>query len=283
MCELYFQSKKGTKWRKKSKNYHKVFLCNRTIFDAISEMIKFFFLLFCQIFTQTHVAGWKVWWAASTFLLELNFAINVTKIWRLGLTPFFRWAENFWLTWVRIISNSSVLATNVMRRLLNVCSCGMSSLIVFVCFQDRLLWSAWSWGCLLWSLAMSIVRFIWKLSVVLCDNHIAAYMVLARSDLEAFGILQTEHVICNARCMTIWYLLFWKKAFILRGKQNYIPNDNLLDTSGISQNFSEFLVGVLILWWSACDYNHITNQIHRWRTTNSSCVQYEKKITLWWI
>ena len=122
--------------------------------------------------------------------------------------------------------------------------CGMSSLIVFVCFQDRLLWSA----CLLWSLAMSIVHFIWKLSVVLCDNHIAAYMVLARSDLQAFGILQTEHVVCNARCMTIWYLLFGKKAFILRGKQNYIPNDNLLDTSGISQNFSEFLVGVLILW-----------------------------------
>ena len=245
MCELFFQSKKGQSDKnKKSKYYHKVFLCNCTIFDAISEMIKFVFLLFCQIFTQTQVAGWKVWWAASTFLLELNFAINVTKIWRLGLTPFFRWAENFWLTWVRIISNSSVLATNVMRRLLNVCSCGMSSLIVFVCFQDRLLWSA----CLLWSLAMSIVHFIWKLSVVLCDNHIAAYMVLARSDLEAFGILQTEHVVCNARCMTIWYLLFWKKAFILRGKQNYIPNDNLLDTSGVSQNFSEFLVGVLILW-----------------------------------
>ena len=78
--------------------------------------------MFCQIFTQTHVAGWKVWWAASTFLLELNFAINVTKIWRLGLMPLFRWAENFWLTWLRIISNSSVLATNVMRRLLNVCS-----------------------------------------------------------------------------------------------------------------------------------------------------------------
>ena len=242
MCELYFQSKKGTKWRKKSKNYHKVFLCNRTIFDAISEMIKFFFLLFCQIFTQTHVAGWKVWWAASTFLLELNFAINVTKIWRLGLTPFFRWAENFWLTWVRIISNSSVLATNVMRRLLNVCSCGMSSLIVFVCFQDRLLWSA----CLLWSLAVSIVHFIWKLSVVLCDNHIAAYMVLARSDLEAFGILQTEHVVCNARCITIWYLLFGKRTFILRGKQNENINGNLLDA--FTKLFFQFLVGVLILW-----------------------------------
>ena len=101
----------------------------------------------------------------------------------------------------------------------------MSSLIVFVCFQDRLLWSA----CLLWSLAMSIVRFIWKLSAVLCDNHIAAYMVLARSDLQAFGILQTEHAICNARCMTIWYLLFGKRTFILRGKQNENINGKLLD------------------------------------------------------
>ena len=46
--------------------------------------------------------------------------------------------------------------------------CGMSSLIVFVCFQDRLLWSA----CLLWSLAMSIVRFIWKLSATTTLPHI---------------------------------------------------------------------------------------------------------------
>ena len=120
--------------------------------------------------------------------------------------------------------------------------CGITSLIVFVCFQDRLLWSA----CLLWSLAMSIVHFIWKLSVVLCDNHIAAYMVLARSDLQAFGILQTEHVVCNARCMTIWYLLFGKRTFILRGKQNENINGNLLDA--FTKLFFQFLVGVLILW-----------------------------------
>ena len=121
MCELFSNLTQSDK-NKKSKYYHKVFLCNCTIFDAISEMTKCFLPFVLPNFTQTHVAGWKVWWAASTFLPELNFAINVTKIWRLGLMPLFRWAENFWLTWLRIISNSSVLATNVMRRLLNVCS-----------------------------------------------------------------------------------------------------------------------------------------------------------------
>ena len=41
MCELFSNLTQSDK-NKKSKYYHKVFLCNCTIFDAISEMIKCF-------------------------------------------------------------------------------------------------------------------------------------------------------------------------------------------------------------------------------------------------